>query len=243
MGSLLWARLDRLVLEREGVVWRARLGLVRLYVDGPGRDRVCRVWILFWLLGRGDCIWRGAVVKLLVETLSMRRRARPVMERRIVEGLGLGWSVNSIRSSCFRFQELDRGGKLVLGDCVGKQLRGALELGRWCWWESCGGRTKSSTSLGAQDNQFVWTLLHGFLHSQAANKTNINDVESIITFRFGQLKSALNTEYQDIIHITLHCTKGHHNTGGQTAPARGKESSLFPAYPAVNKEEKHKSTA
>jgi len=30
MGSLLWARLDRLVLEREGVVWRARVGLVRL---------------------------------------------------------------------------------------------------------------------------------------------------------------------------------------------------------------------
>jgi len=42
-------------------------------------------------------------VKLLIEALSMRRRARPVMERRIVEGLGLGWSVNSIRSSCFRF--------------------------------------------------------------------------------------------------------------------------------------------
>ena len=121
----------------------------------------------------------------------------------------------------------------MLGDCVCEQLRGAL--GRWCWWESCGGRTKSSTSLGAQDNQLSGLFLHGFLHSQAANKTNINDMESIITFRFGQLKSTLNTEYQDIIHITLHCTKGHHSTAGQTAPARGKESSLFPAYPAVIK--------
>ena len=123
MGSLLWARLDRLDLERGVVVWRARLWLELVDVDGLESSLSCRGRTWLWLLERGDFVWREAVVKLWCcrgerdiagEVLSMRRRARPAVERRIVGALELGYSVNSTRSSCSQFRKPGRCRKAVV---------------------------------------------------------------------------------------------------------------------------------